>query len=337
MAPRDIYHPTERGTALGWFSSGTLIGPALGPFIGGCIVTRYSWRVIFWVQTAGAAAAVFFVFFLVPETIHRKKITDLEGLPGRKKIFAILALVNPIHVLSLFRYWNQVLVALASAAMMWNMYSLLTPVRYVLNPRFHLQSPMMAGLFYLAPGSGYFLGTFMGGRWADMTVKRWIKRRNGERVPEDRLRSAIPFMAVIMPASILIYGWAVDRAVGGIPLPVIALFVQGVGQLFAFPSLNSYCLDVMPGRGADVTAANYFMRYLFGCFGTAVVLPAVEGVGVGWFETISASLLAVSSIGVLATIRWGKEWREKREALDAQKAPGVASEKRSSTEEKLEA
>ncbi|KAK5987450.1 MFS-type transporter ppsE [Cladobotryum mycophilum] len=310
----DIYRPIERGTALGWFMSGTLIGPAFGPFLGGIIVTYSSWRSIFWLQTACAGTGVIGVFFLVPETIHRRKLDDLEGYSKQEKIKAILRMINPIRVLALFKYWNQVLVAFASSALLWNMYSLLTPIRYVLNPRFHLQSPMLSGLFYLAPGSGYILGTFMGGRWADRTVMQWIKKRNGERVPEDRLRSALPFMGIIMPGCILIYGWTVDKAVGGIPVPVIVLFIQGVCQLFAFPSLNSYCLDVMPGRGAEVTAANYFVRYLFGCVGTAVVLPAIDGIGVGWFETISALLLGVGSLGVMATIRWGKGWRESTDA-----------------------
>ncbi|KAH6610781.1 hypothetical protein Trco_000801 [Trichoderma cornu-damae] len=312
----DIYRPTERATALGWFMSGTLIGPALGPFIGGILVTYATWRSIFWLQTALAGTGVVGVFFLVPETIHRKAIADLEGRCGREKIKAILHMTNPIRVLRLFRYWNQVLVALASSALVWNMYSLLTPIRYVLNPRFHLESPMLSGLFYLAPGSGYLLGTFMGGRWADATVKQWIKKRNGVRIPEDRLRSAVPFIGILMPSCILVYGWAVDRAVGGIPVPVIMLFLQGVGQLFCFPSLNTYCLDLMPGRGAEVTAANYFIRYLAGCVATAVVLPAVDGIGVGWFETLSTGLLILSALGVMATIRWGKRWRE---AIDAEK------------------
>lgn len=30
----DVYEPRARATALGWFLSGTLIGPAFGPFIG---------------------------------------------------------------------------------------------------------------------------------------------------------------------------------------------------------------------------------------------------------------------------------------------------------------
>ncbi|OPB39531.1 MFS permease [Trichoderma guizhouense] len=312
----DIYRPTERATALGWFMSGTLIGPAVGPCIGGILVTYTSWRSIFWLQTALAGTGALGVFFLVPETIHRKAIDDLQDRSRKEKVIAILHMTNPIRVMRLFRYWNQVLVAFASSALVWNMYSLLTPIPYVLNPRFHLESPLVSGLFYLAPGSGYLLGTFFGGRWADRTVKLWIKKRNGVRVPEDRLRSAVPFMAVLMPSCILVYGWAVDKAVGGIPVPVIMLFLQGVGQLFCFPSLNTYCLDVMPGRGAEVTAANYFVRYLAGCVATAVVLPAVENIGVGWFETISTGLVILSTIGVLATIRWGKEWREN---IDAKK------------------
>jgi MFS family permease len=308
--------------------SGTLIGPALGPFIGGILVTYATWRSIFWLQTALAGAGVLGVFFLVPETSHHKQIEDLEGLPRKEKVKAILHLTNPIRVIRLFRYWNQVLVAFASSALVWNMYSLLTPIRYVLNPRFNLESPMLSGLFYLAPGSGYLLGTFMGGRWADSTVKQWIKKRNGERIPEDRLRSTVPFIGILMPSCILVYGWAVDKAVGGIPVPVIMLFLQGIGQLFCFPSLNSYCLDVMPGHGAEVTAANYFVRYLAGCVATAVVLPAIDSIGVGWFETISTSLLVLSALGVMATIRWGKEWRE---SMDA-KEKGSASDEGEATD-----
>ncbi|PNY27701.1 transporter AQR1 [Tolypocladium capitatum] len=315
----DIYRPTERGTAIGWFLSGTLIGPALGPFLGGIVVTYSSWRSIFWLQTALAGTGVLGVFFLVPETIHRKKIFDLNGYSRRGKIKALLGMTNPIRPLRLFRYWSLVPVACGSSALVWNMYSLLTPIRYVLNPRFHLETPLLTGLFYLAPGCGYLLGTFMGGRWADRTVRVWIKKRNGVRVPEDRLRSAVPFLGFLMPACILIYGWTVDKAVGGIPVPVIVLFLQGVGQLFCSPSLNAYCLDVMPGQGAEVTAANHFVRYLAGCLGIAVILPAIEGVGVGWFETISALFLVVSTVGVMAAIRWGEEWRKSTDAEKASK------------------
>ncbi|UKZ52132.1 hypothetical protein TrVGV298_005907 [Trichoderma virens] len=189
----DIYRPTERATALGWFMSGTLIGPAVGPCIGGILVTYKSWRTIFWLQTALAGTGVLGVFFLVPETIHHKAIDDLEGRSRKEKAKAILHMTNPIRVMRLFRYWNQVLVALASSALVWNMYSLLTPIPYVLNPRFHLQSPLVSGLFYLAPGSGYLLGTFMGGKMGRQNGKALDKETQWRAYPRgsSTVRSAI--------------------------------------------------------------------------------------------------------------------------------------------------
>ncbi|TGO57483.1 hypothetical protein BCON_0065g00430 [Botryotinia convoluta] len=314
----DIYRPTERGTAMGWFLSGTLIGPALGPFIGGIIVTYQSWRVIFWLQTALAACAVIGAYFLLPETIHRMKKDELVGMSWKRKAGVLWGMLNPWRVIKLYKYPNLIMVALASSSLVWNMYSLLTPIRYVLNPRFHLTTPIQSGLFYLAPGFGYILGTFFGGRYSDHITNKYIRIR-GTRVPEDRLRSALPFMGIVIPACMLLYGWSVEKDFGGIPLPVIMMFLQGVAQLFCFPSLNTYCLDVMQRSGAEVIAGNYMIRYLFAATGSATVLPAVEKIGVGWFSTISAGFLVISSAATWAAIRWGKGWRD---AIDGKGSVG---------------
>lgn len=324
----DIYTPTSRATALSWFLSGTLIGPAFGPFIGGIIVTFRSWRDIFWLQSAlGGLAAIMVVFFL-PETIPEKKINQLREYPPKERTLRILHWVSPVRVaILLFSYPNLIVAGLASSSLVWNMYSLLTPIRYVLNPRFHLTSPIQSGLFYIAPGCGYLLGTFFGGRWADHIVKKWI-RKKGRRVAEDRLRSCYAFIGGVIPACMLIYGWSVEKDVGGVPLPVVAMFVQGVAQLFCFPSLNTYCLDVMQSRGqsAEVVAGNYMIRYAFAAGGSAVCLPAIEAIGVGWFSTISAVFMVVTSVGVWATTIWGEQWRR---AVDDRK-----KKKRKQREEK---
>jgi MFS family permease len=144
---------------------------------------------------------------------------------------------------------------MSSAALVWNQQCLLTPIRYVINPRFDLVSPLQTGLFFLAPGIGYIVVSMIGGRWADAIVRKWIKRR-GERIPEDRLRSTLTSQLVILPASILVYGWAIEKEVGGIPLPVACMLLQGA-QMMCFPSLNTYFLDVIPGRGAEVVCKSY--------------------------------------------------------------------------------
>ncbi|EXJ87963.1 hypothetical protein A1O1_04890 [Capronia coronata CBS 617.96] len=324
----DIYTPTARATALGWFLSGTLVGPAFGPFIGGIIVTFRSWRDIFWLQSGLGGLATILVILLLPETIPEKKIDELREYSTKERTLRILHWVSPLRVASLlFSYPNLILAGLASSSLVWNMYSLLTPIRYVLNPRFHLTSPIQSGLFYIAPGCGYLLGTFFGGRWADHIVKKWM-RKKGRRVPEDRLRSCYAFIGGAIPACMLIYGWSVEKKVGGIPLPVIAMFIQGVSQLFCFPSLNTYCLDVMQakGRSAEVVAGNYMIRYLFAAAGSAVCLPAIESIGVGWFCVISAGFLIVSAVAVWATTVWGEGWRHAVDSRKREKRKAKASE-----------
>lgn len=314
----DLFHPTERATALSWFYTGALVGPTIGPLIGGIIVTYTSWRVIFWLQTGLAVVGIAGPVLLLSETLvadENSKKAILAKLPTTaEKVRYLARVTSPLRPAALLlRSPNLILVALGSGTLVWNQYSLLTPIRYVLNPRFHLSTPLLSGLFYLAPGTGYIVGTLFGGRWADHVVKRWVGKRGGQRIAEDRLRSCLGFMGFAIPASMLVYGWSVERAVGGVALPVVFMFVQGVAQSFCFPSLNTYCLDVAQARGksAEAVAGNFMVRYLFGAVGSAVVLPAVEGIGVGWFSTVSAGLMVLGAGGLWACIRWGAVWREK--------------------------
>ena len=289
------------------------MGPAFGPFIGGIIVTFRSWRAIFWLQSALGGLATILVVLFLPETIPHKKIDDFLEDGKKQTARKVLHLVNPFRVaILLLEYPNLLIVGTASSSLVWNMYSLLTPIRYVLNPRFHLTSPIQSGLFYIAPGCGYLAGSFFGGRWADHTVKKWIKK-SGQRVPEDRLKSCLPFIGIVVPGCMVIYGWSVDKEVGGIPLPVLAMFIQGVAQLFCFPSLNTYCLDVMQskGRSSEVVAGNYMIRYFFAAAGSAVCLPAIEKIGVGWFSTISACFMLFTTGLVILTTISGEKWRNR--------------------------
>ncbi|OJA19748.1 hypothetical protein AZE42_11228, partial [Rhizopogon vesiculosus] len=44
----DIYEPHQRGTMMGVYYSAPLLGPSLGPIIGGALTQGLSWRAIFW-------------------------------------------------------------------------------------------------------------------------------------------------------------------------------------------------------------------------------------------------------------------------------------------------
>ncbi|KAJ3549174.1 hypothetical protein NM208_g644 [Fusarium decemcellulare] len=298
----DIYKPIERATALGWFIAGGLIGPSCGPFVGSIIVTYRGWRAIFWFQSVLGGILTVFVILFLPETSHRVRFHEMRDLGFADQAKQVWKHANPFNVIALFRYPKILIIGIAASSLVWNMQCLLSPVRYVINPRFNLTSPLVSGLFFLAPGAGYVAGTFIGGRWADHTVKKWIKIR-GKRIPEDRLRSSLIAMGFVTPGSMLIYGWAIEKEKGGAALPVICMFAQGVSQVVCFPSLATYCLDVFEGKGAKVIAGNYFIRYVIGAVGTAVCLPGIQGIGVGWFNTVTAVFVAVSCVGVYSLVR----------------------------------
>ncbi|KAL4876514.1 major facilitator superfamily domain-containing protein [Aspergillus karnatakaensis] len=303
---RDLYRPLERATAIAWFYTGSLVGPAIGPLLAGAIVTYTSWRVIFWLQTGLAGISLIGVFFLLPETLSETAPHPLKGLSRGQKVKVFFISSNPWRVIGPFKNLNLVVAGLASSALVWNMYGLLTPIRYVLNPRFNLETPLQSGLLYLAPGIGYIVGTFFGGRWADYTARKWFEKRGQVFVAEDRLYAAVPFMAVVIPICMLIYGWSIEKSFGGLPVPVIFMFLQGVAQLFCFPCLNTYCLDVVPDRSAEIIAGNFFIRYIFGAVASATAIPAVESIGVGWFATISALLLVAGGVGIFVAAKVGE-------------------------------
>ncbi|KAL2209516.1 MFS general substrate transporter [Sarocladium strictum] len=306
----DIFHPTERGRALGTFLSGLLIGPSIAPLLGGVVITFTSWRVIYWVITALSGLALALIIFLLPETISEKPKT-FEGLSVPRKVGRAISMSNPWKVIyPLMIYPNLWITALAVSSLIWNQYSSLTPIRYVINPRFELTSPMQSALFFLPFGIGCFSGTFVGGRWSDFIVRRYQKRR-GRRVPEDRLNSAVIFLLILIPSWSIIYGWAVAKRAGGIPLVVIAMFFQGFTQLCALPSLNTYLIDVLQDKGQSsvAVAGNYLTRFLFAAAGSAACLPAIEVIGVGWFSTISGLFITSTGILVYLLTRYGETWR----------------------------
>ncbi|KAL4724519.1 hypothetical protein ACLX1H_007960 [Fusarium chlamydosporum] len=293
----DIYSPSSRGTALSWFLCGTLIAPSLGPFLGGVIVAYKGWRMLFWLQTALVGLSCVLTVFLLPETSMHRRITERAGLGFESKLSLIGQRANPILILAFFRYPNIIFLGIGTSALMWNMQALLTPVRYVVNPRFNLMSPLHSGLFYLAPGLGFMTGLLLAGRWADRDARHWAEKR-GRRIPEDRLRGSLVAMGVFLPGSMLIYGWAIEKEVGGIPLPVICMFVQGVSQMICLPRLNTYCIEVRDGKGSEVMAGNLFIRFIVAAIGTAVCIPAIETIGVGWMSTITVLFIILSTAGI---------------------------------------
>ncbi|KAH0293261.1 MFS general substrate transporter, partial [Aureobasidium sp. EXF-3399] len=296
----DIFDQRRRGTAVGFFMVGSVLGPALGPLVGGIIVTYTSWRVIFWVQTAMVGAGLLLSFFFVPSIAQPHQTTEKPSfrLWGKSQ-------VEMLKVFTLLVYPNVFFADLACGLLAWTQYSLLAAPRHLINPRFNLTSPLVSGLFYISPGAGFLLGAIAGGRFSDMTMAKKIIERGGKRVPQDRLNSGLFAFFLIIPSSQLIYGWCLQYDVGGLALAIVAAFFTGFGLMAAFSSLNTYCAEAIPEQRTAVIASKYFIQYIFGASGNAAIVPLIDSIGIGLAATIGVVLCICGGVLVWMLAKHG--------------------------------
>lgn len=93
---------------------------------------------------------------------------------------------------------------------------------------------------------GFFVGSIVGGRLSDRTVKKYIAKRDGERIPKDRLNSGLTGLFIVLPISMLLYAWSLEKGFGGLALPIVAAFWIGVGTMGTFNALNTYTAGKHP-------------------------------------------------------------------------------------------
>jgi DHA2 family multidrug resistance protein len=64
----DIYPPEERGSAMALFGVSVMVGPVLGPVIGGWLTDHYSWRWVFYINVPLGALAFAGISYFIRET-----------------------------------------------------------------------------------------------------------------------------------------------------------------------------------------------------------------------------------------------------------------------------
>lgn len=272
----DLYRPTERGSAMALFYAFVLLGPCTSPVVAGAL-TEYakgrwgSWRAMQWLLAGMGAFAVLLTAVFLPETAWTRQCLQDRPSSGKQRFRWVW--LDPIRPIWLLRYPNILLMAVNSSLVLSTTYALLVPLTSTLGPRFGITNALVLGTFYLVQGAGNILGSKLIGPWSDRTVNKWIEKRDGERIPEDRLRCALTGSGLILPVSILVTGAMMQYVTGaaGLALSLVFLFVSGVGLMFvltpvnvrcatlagftaADPTTQTYCVDVMQDRSAEVIA-----------------------------------------------------------------------------------
>ncbi|CAN9336261.1 unnamed protein product [Alternaria alternata] len=325
----EYFPPVQRGTANGFFLAGTVLGPPLGPLVAGIMMTYSTWRSVLWLQVAMIGLAFMLALFFVPASR-----TDAPALTLNLRGRTALAQFNPLPVFKQMTYPNIIMTHLSCGFLSWSQYSILSAPRHILVTRFGLTSPLSSGLFYLAPATGFLLGTIVGGRYSDMTVRRYIKIR-GERLPQDRLNAGMLSFFLVIPTASLVYGWGLQygpTSRAALALPIVTSFFTAAGLLAAFASLNTYCAEAFPKKRREVIAGKYLIQYTFSACSSAGVVPLMEAIGIGPTATISTVLVLAAGGLTFVTARYASSMVERVDGKDARPRAAWSWPKMISTE-----
>ena len=75
----DAYPPAQHGRAMSIWGLGVVLGPTIGPMLGGWLTDNYSWRWVFYINVPFGLLAVLGVLAYFPDTQHARKRFDFFG------------------------------------------------------------------------------------------------------------------------------------------------------------------------------------------------------------------------------------------------------------------
>ncbi|KZS92543.1 MFS general substrate transporter [Sistotremastrum niveocremeum HHB9708] len=344
----DIALPSERGTFLGIYSIGPMVGPCIGPIIGGGLSGSLGWRSIFWFLCIFAGGVLVIIVLMLPETLRslvgdgsippprisrpiipfgKHPISPHVKLPPRKSLENPLKLfLNPDVLLILI--FNSVLYAV--------FYGVTTTISLLFPKDYPFLTQTDIGLCFIAVGAGAIPGSWMTGRLLDRDFKifeKKYKEKMAKMAPEAseegsnlnhearldvefpleraRLRMT-PINLGIFVACVIGYGWSLEANVH-IAVPLVLTFIIGLSGIGIFNSHQNLIMDLFPGHGSSITAANNLFRCAAGAALVAVEELILDALHPGWTFVLFGGICVLFYPLSYCEMRYGPRFRAARQ------------------------
>jgi EmrB/QacA subfamily drug resistance transporter len=334
--------PEHRERAIGLFSSIVPIGGIVGPNLGGWILSRYSWRYIFYINLPIGIGLIALIMILLEDSkiISRPHIDFV----GASFFFgAILFLMFGLNLIaenfSILSLFLTVIFLVISFSFL---YLFFRQERKDSNPILDMallrSKPFLAAnLYNMIFGAGVFaifsfvplyatsvhkLSTLMSGviltprslgAIAASSVTSFLLKRWGYRWP-----MVLGLIIISISTILLGQGLQVWRMMG-IHLGIVEilsflLLFSGIGMGIANPASNNACIELMPEKVATITGLRGMFRSVGGAFGISLITfilhlssNPVNGFRITFFSFSLGLLFAIPLVFFMPSGK--KEWR----------------------------
>jgi EmrB/QacA subfamily drug resistance transporter len=288
----------RRGVALGIWSGISGLGVALGPVIGGAVVSGISWHWIFWINIPVGLVVVPLAALRLSESFGPSRRFDLPGVAlATGGLFGIVYGLVRANALG----WTSATVlgsmlggaALVAGFIAWERFSPapMLPLRFFRSRAFSATSAVSYAMYFGMFGSVFLLAQFF------QTAQHYTALQAGLRtlpwtgmpmlvapvagILSDRLGSR-PLMAAGLALQAVALVWIATLLSPTSPYAqmILPFILAGTGMALVFaPSANAVLASVLPHEAGQASGANSAIREIGGVFGVTVLASVFANLG----------------------------------------------------------
>jgi EmrB/QacA subfamily drug resistance transporter len=292
--------PEHRERAIGLFTSIFPIGGIVGPNLGGWIVSRYSWRYIFYINLPiGIGLAILILILLKDSKVLSRPHIDFvgasfffgailflmlglnfiaESFSTASLLLTVIFLVVSFSFFSLFVYQEKkdsnpmldMALLRSKPFLAANLYNMMVGAgvfgTFAFIPLYatsvHQLSTLASGMI-LTPRS---LGIIPASAITSFLLKRW-----GYRWPMVLGLSIISLSTILLDSQGLQLLRIIGIHLGVAEILAVLIMVTGIGVGIALPASNNACIELMPYKIATITGLRGMFRSVGGAFGISLI------------------------------------------------------------------
>ncbi|CAK4031247.1 efflux pump atB-like [Lecanosticta acicola] len=317
----DMFYKNQLSAPMMVYTASPMVGPEIGPLMGGFINQFTDWRWSFYVLLIWAGVQFAMIFFFVPETyapvLLRRKAVKLRKDTGDERWKAPIEIMDRSVARTVL--WScirpfQLLVLEPMCLNLCLLSAILLGILYLFFGAFplvfqnnHDFNEWQTGLSFLGIFVGMVIAVSCDGIWKK--ICELVEKNNGVSEPEFRLPSTM-LGACLVPVGLIGFGWTTFRFVPWI-FPIIFSGIFGTGMIWCYSGIFTFLVECYPLYAASALAANSFSR---SCFGAAFPLFGVQmfdKLGYQWASSLLGFLALAMTPFPIVFFRIGKTLRGK--------------------------